>query len=88
MTQVDELRHAQMAVAVLDPNQLVSDGLMTVPEVAAFLRLSRSTVYALMEKGALPYVRIGAARRVPRRAVIDLAAANLRGEFHDRTANY
>jgi hypothetical protein len=35
-----------------------------------------------MEKGDLPYVRIGSARRIPRRALIDLAAMNLRGDFH------
>jgi excisionase family DNA binding protein len=59
------------------PAELVSDGLVTVPEAAAFLSLSRSTLYALMERGDLPYVRIGAARRIPRKALIALASSNL-----------
>jgi len=60
-----------------DRDELVSDGLMTVAEVVAFLRLSRSTVYGLMDKDKLAYVRVGRARRIPRRAVVELAAANL-----------
>lgn len=58
---------------------LVGDGLMTVSDAVAFLRLSRSTVYGLMDAGKLTYVRIGRARRIPRRAVVELAAANLVG---------
>jgi excisionase family DNA binding protein len=58
---------------------LLADGLVPVSEAAAFLGVSRSTLYALMERGELPYVKIGRARRVPRRALITLAAARLRG---------
>ncbi len=63
---------------------VVADGLMTVPEAAAFLRLSRSTLYNLMDSGRLPYVRLvgngrRAARRIPRKAVVALAAAHLVG---------
>ena len=60
---------------------LVGDGLLTVSEAIAFLRLSRSTLYSLMDAGDLAYVRIGRARRIPRRAVVDLAAAHLKGDF-------
>ena len=45
--------------------------LMTVPEVASDLRLSRSQVYALMAAGQLRSVHIGRSRRV---LVADLAA--------------
>ncbi len=38
--------------------------LYKVSEVAAFLSLSRTTVYELVRSGALPSVRIGGARRV------------------------
>lgn len=38
--------------------------LYRVPEVARFLSLSRSKVYALMQSGALPSVRIDGSRRV------------------------
>ena len=58
--------------------ELVSDGLMRVAEAAEFLRVSRSSVYQLMEGGELPWVNLGRARRVPRRAVVDLAARLVR----------
>ena len=59
---------------------LVGDGLLTVSEAIAFLRLSRSTLYTLMDAGELAYVRIGRARRIPRQALIKLAAAHLNGD--------
>ncbi len=59
---------------------LVDDGLVKVSEAVAFLRLSRSTVYALMDAGELAYVRIGRARRIPRRALLHLAAVHLNGD--------
>ena len=58
---------------------LVSDGLMTVREAAEFLRLSRSSVYALMGHGELAFVKLGRSRRIPRRALVELAASGLRG---------
>ena len=58
---------------------LVADGLMTVSEAAAFLSLSRATLYTLMDRGELPFVKLGRSRRIPRRAVIQLAARALRG---------
>jgi excisionase family DNA binding protein len=57
--------------------QLVEQGLDRVAEAARFLKISVSHVYSLMEKGVLPSVRIGRSRRVPHRAVVDLAARNL-----------
>lgn len=38
--------------------------LYRVPEVAQLLSLSRTKVYALLQSGALPSVRIDGARRV------------------------
>ena len=58
---------------------LVADGLMTVREAAEFLRLSRSSVYALMDHGELAFVKLGRSRRIPRRALVELAASGLRG---------
>ncbi len=58
---------------------LVEDGLVTVSEAAAFLRLSRSNLYVLMERGELAFVKLGRSRRIPRRAVVALAARGLRG---------
>ena len=61
--------------------ELVQEGLMTIREAIAFLRLGRSTLYGLMERGDLPYACIGARRLIPRRALIDLAASHLRGNI-------
>ncbi len=58
---------------------LVADGLMTVREAAQFLRLSPSRLYVLMVGGQLAFVKLGRSRRIPRRAVIQLAARALRG---------
>ena len=62
-----------------EPADLVADGLMTVREAAGFLRLSRSTVYTIMDRGELPFVKLGRSRRIPRRALVALAARGLRG---------
>ena len=58
---------------------LVEDGLVKVSEAAAFLRLSKSTIYELMNNGTLAYTKIGRSRRIPRRALVRLAARELRG---------
>jgi excisionase family DNA binding protein len=57
--------------------ELLSEGLDRIPEVSHYLKLSRSKIYVLMDTGILPYVRIGRSRRVPHRAVVELAAKNL-----------
>ena len=57
--------------------ELVNEGLERVSEVARFLGLSRSQVYKLMDEGELPYVKIGKSRRIPRQAMVSLAANNL-----------
>jgi excisionase family DNA binding protein len=61
------------------PQDLVTDGLMRVVEAAQFLSVGRSTVYQLMDKGELPFVKLGASRRIPKRAVLNLASTNLQG---------
>ncbi|MEX0702297.1 MAG: helix-turn-helix domain-containing protein [Planctomycetales bacterium] len=45
---------------VVEPTRL-----LTVREAAHRLALGRSTLYNLMDRGALPYVKIGRARRIP-----------------------
>ena len=46
-------------------------------EVAAILRISRSTVYRLIEDGTLPAVQIGAVYRIPVDAVDNLTDLRL-----------
>ncbi len=68
-------------MAYTAPETLVRDGLLTVPEAITFLRLSRSMLYSLMDAGELAYIRIGRARRIPKRALVDLAATHLKGNL-------
>jgi excisionase family DNA binding protein len=37
----------------------MNDTIYTIPEVARYLKLSRSKVYLLVTQGQIPYVRIG-----------------------------
>jgi excisionase family DNA binding protein len=58
---------------------LVGEGLMTVREACQFLRVSRSWLYAAMERGLISYVRFAqdgrrASRRIPKRSLVELAA--------------
>ncbi len=52
-------------------NESPVSALVRVPFAADYLSMSRSGVYALMEAGRLPYVKIGNARRI---ALADLEA--------------
>lgn len=47
----------------------MSDRLLTVPQVAATLGVSRVTVYGLFKEGQLASLKIGKSRRVPSAAV-------------------
>lgn len=58
---------------------LVEGGLCTVPQAAAFLSLARSTVYALMDRGEIPFAKFGRARRIPKRALVAFASRHLVG---------
>jgi excisionase family DNA binding protein len=62
----------------LSNHDLVTEGLQRIAEAARFLGVSRSLVYRLINDGVLPTVRIGRSRRIPIRAVIELAATNLK----------
>lgn len=61
------------------PADVVVDGLLSIKEAARFLAIGRSKLYDLMDRGALSYVKIGKARRVPKRGLAEFAAKNLRG---------
>lgn len=55
---------------------LSSDGMATATDVAQFLRLARSTVYELMDRGELAYVKFGRSRRIPIKALRQLLDKN------------
>jgi len=57
--------------------ELIEDGLVTVRDAAAFLSISVAGVYSLMSRGALPYVKIGRCRRIPKRGLVEIAAQHL-----------
>jgi excisionase family DNA binding protein len=44
---------------------------LTVAEVAGIMRVSKMTVYRLVQAGSLPAVRVGRSYRVPEQAVQD-----------------
>ena len=54
--------------------------LLRVTEVAGWLNLSRSCVYQLMDRGEVPYVKIGKSRRVRPEAVARLIEAGTIGD--------
>jgi excisionase family DNA binding protein len=54
-----------------DPGRLGELKFLTVAEVAALMRVSKMTVYRLVNTGTLPAVRVGRSVRVPEQAVND-----------------
>jgi len=71
----------------LDQDELMSDGLATVAQAAAFLSLSRSWVYGAMDAGRIPFCKFGegrSARRIPWRALRAFAAGSLTGGWNEQ----
>lgn len=58
---------------------MITAGLMTLTDAARYLGVSRGTVYALMGQGRIPWVRVGARRKVRR--------ADLEQHLTDNTYN-
>ena len=42
------------------------DAIMTVPQVAAYLKMSKAAIYRLVAQGHLPHIKIGKSRRIRR----------------------
>jgi excisionase family DNA binding protein len=61
----------------LHDGEVTAEGFYTIKEAMAFLRLSRSSLYALMDEGRLPYAKIGKSRRVPVLALKEFAAKSM-----------
>jgi predicted DNA-binding transcriptional regulator AlpA len=56
---------------------MVQEGLITIEAAMDFLDISRASLYRLIKDGILPTVKLIGARRIPRRALIDLAASRV-----------
>jgi excisionase family DNA binding protein len=61
--------------AAFPPEQL-----LTVEETADLLRVSRSSVYGMLDREELPSIKLGKSRRIPRRAVAELVETALSGK--------
>lgn len=62
-----------------DPwRELLSDGSLRVPAAIRFSGLGRSALYEAMAKGTLPFFKVGAARLIPRLALIEYLATAAR----------
>ncbi len=57
---------------------LLSEGAMTVREAARWTGISRSDLYRLMDSGRLPWLKPCRNRLIPRKALVELMAADLR----------
>lgn len=55
----------------------LSDGLLTVGAAVEFTGLPRTTVYALIQQGEVPSLKVGRRRLVPKRALVDYLAKQL-----------
>jgi len=53
-----------------DREALVKGGLVTIGQAEDLTGLSKSKLYGLMSGGELPFTKIGASRRIPRRALV------------------
>ena len=52
--------------------------LLTVAEAGEHVRLSRTTLYGLMNAGRLPFVKIGKSRRIALAALVEMVESNTR----------
>ena len=58
---------------------LLAQGVLTIRQAEELSGLKKSTLYKLMGAGRLPYVKLGASRRIPRAALLELLAEHLVG---------
>lgn len=70
---VDRITVTHLATHLTDPT--APPAYLRVPEVAKVLAISRTAAYELVERGALPCVRIGRSVRVRYSALIDYVTA-------------
>lgn len=47
----------------------MEDGAVTIPQATRITGFGKTFLYEAMKSGELPYIKIGAGRRIPRRAL-------------------
>jgi excisionase family DNA binding protein len=77
MVKVEGRRGGRATGRTLAGTGLFDDGCLRVPEAAAFLGLSKSKLYEIMADGELAYTVVGGVRRVPKKALVELAERGL-----------
>lgn len=55
--------------------------LLTVREAGDLMRVSRQSVYRLTVRGVIPSLKVGGARRIPLKALLDYISAQTRKEM-------
>lgn len=63
------------------PDSCFAHGLLTVKGAAEYLKVSRTTLYSLMDRGLLPYTMVGNSRRILKRHIIDMLNSGMRGRI-------
>jgi excisionase family DNA binding protein len=58
--------------------QYAAAGMVTIPEAARMMALSRWTIYRYIKAGVLTHAKLGGRVVVPRQAVIDYLAVQMR----------
>lgn len=59
--------------------EVAADGALSIEEAMKFTSLGRSELYKRMDAGKLVFVKIGKRRLIPKRALVELLAANVVG---------
>lgn len=61
------------------PPSIFDAGALSPNHAAAFLDVSRATIYRMMEAGELPYSIVRGERRIPKRTLVELLEQGMRG---------
>lgn len=63
----------------MSTTEMLTDGVVGVDGAQEFTNLGRTALYGLMDRGELPYTKVGARRLIPKRALVELLARGLTG---------
>jgi len=69
---------------MMQNEEIVCEGLLSVKQARQFLGIGLSTTYRLMDAGKLRYVKIGRIRRIPKNELIRISAENLQGGWDSK----